>query len=406
MPAPPPPIAILEVGTTRTVCLVGRLSADRALEVVGVGTCPTTGVRKGEVSDLNYAVSSVRSAVEAASKSARCDIRSAGLVFSGGGTASIAGAGHVVIPSKQQVVDPATVEEASDLARAIVLPDDRTLLHSAVQNYVLDDTRVVVNPEGLPAKKLTVNMLHVHTATPNLEAMHSVVQDAQIEVTACLFPALCAGLAALTPEQKRAGVLLVHLGGGTTTYLAYADEAVAAAGSFAVGGDHVTNDIVQAFHLASGKTADWLKINQGSAVLENTAPTDRATIPANATLGAMERSFSLRALHTVINARLDEVFKILRTSMDTQGILPKLGAGLVLTGGGAYQRGVTQLAARIFESPCSIGAMPPLGVVKDDQPASYAAAYGALILAARDVAEEAERRPRWWFGIPKKGRAR
>ena len=376
------------------------------MNVIGVGSCPTTGVRKGEVTELKYAVSSVRNAMDAAGKSARCDIRSAGLVFSGGSTKATPGTGRVPIPGRQPAVDTLAIEEASDLARSVVLPDDRTILHSVVCNYVLDDSRVVLNPEGLPAKSLSVNMLMIHTATQNLEAMHNVAEDARVEVTNCLFSALCAGVAALSTEQKRAGVLLVHLGGGTTTYLAYADEAVAAAGSFAVGGDHVTNDIVQAFHLSSVKTAEWLKVNQGSAVLDHTASTDRATIPANATLGATERSFSLRALHTVINARLDEVFKILRTTMDQLGILPKLGAGLVLTGGGAYQRGVIQLAGRNFETPCTIGTLPSLGVIKDAQPASYAAAYGALIVAARELAEDQGRRPRWWFGLPKKGKDR
>jgi cell division protein FtsA len=401
----PNPIAILEVGTTRTVCLVGRATPDGPMAVVGVGVCPTTGVRKGEVTELNYAVSSVRSAVEAASKSARCDIRSAWVVYSGGNTMCTPAIGRIVLPSRSPTVDAAMLEEVRALARETVLPDNRTLLHPIVRNYVLDESRVVHNPEGLPARQLQVNMLLVHTASQNAEAMYSAVEDAQVEVNNCMFSALCASVATLTPEQKRAGVLLVNLGGGTTTYLAYADESIATAGSFAVGGDHITSDLVQAFHLSSAKTADWLKINQGSATLDGSAPTERATIPANTTLGATERSFSLRALHTVINARLDEVFRILRTLMDQQDILSKFGAGVILTGGGAYQRGATQLASRIFECPCAIAAMPPLGPAKDEQPAAFAAAYGALLLAARDLAEEEERRPRRFLDIFKRGRA-
>lgn len=405
MPSPNP-IAVLEVGTTRTVCLVGRCNTENQMTVLGVGVCPTTGVRKGEVTELNYAVSSVRSAVEAAGKAARCDIRSAWLVYSGGNTMCTPAIGRIVLPSRNQTVETGMLEEARSLARETVLPDDRTMLHAIVRNYVLDDARVVHNPEGLPARQLQVNMLLVHTSSQGVEAMHSAVEDAQVEVNNCVFSALCASMATLTPEQKRAGVLLVNLGGGTTTYLAYADESIAAAGSFAVGGDHVSTDLLQAFHLAGIKTADWLKVHQGSASLEGTAPTERASIPANATLGASERSFSLRSLHTVINARLDEVFKILRTLMDQQDILSKLGAGVVLTGGGAYQRGVTQLASRVFECPCVIAPMPPLGPVKDEQPAAYAAAYGALILAARDLAEQEKKRPRTVFDRLTKGRAR
>lgn len=406
MPSRPPPLAILEIGTTRTLCLVGRMNEEQRVELQGLGVCPTTGIRKGEVTELQFAVSSVRSAVEAAAKAARCDIRTAGVIFSGGNVLSQPSVGRVVIPERQQTVEPYAVDEARELARGGVLPEGRTVLHTVVRNHVLDDTRVVMNPEGLPAKFLTVNMLLVHAATQNLEAMLSVVEEAQIEVSHGVFSALCAGIAVLTAEQKRAGVLLVHLGGGTTTYLAYADETLAAAGSFALGGDHVTNDIQQAFHLTSQKTAEWLKINQGSAVLDQTTAVDRATIPANATLGAAERSFSLRALHTVINARLDEIFKILRGTMEHLGILSKLGAGVVLTGGMAYQRGICTLAQRIFEAPCGLGAMPPLGGVRDDQPAALAAVYGALILAANERAEAGSRRSRGWFPWFRKGASR
>ncbi len=396
-----PPIAILEVGTTRTVCLVGRApTQDQPLRLLGCGVSPSTGVRKGEVTDLSYAASSVRAAMDQASEAARCDLRSVRLIFSGGDTQSLPAKGRIVLSARDPTVDAEDLDEVRELARAEPIPENRTLMHSVLRNYRLDDNRVVLNAEGLPAQQLQANMLLIHTATSSLRAMLSAVEDAQVEVIDTVFSALCAGMATLSREQKRAGVLLVHLGGGSTTYLAYADETVAAAGSIPVGGDHTTNDIMQAFHLTGVKTAEWLKIDQGSAVLDQTAPSARASIPANASLGSTERSFSLRALHTVINARCDELFNILRRFMDSLGVLPKLGAGVVLTGGGAYQRGITQLAGRIFEAPCAIGTLPPLDGIRDDQqPAAFAAVYGGLVLAARDMADTAARRPKRRWGL-------
>jgi len=383
--------------------MAGMIDDEDSLVMTGFGTSATTGVRKGEITELQYAVSSIRSAVEAASKEARCDIRSACLIYSGGSTESTHSHGRVTLDPRHQVIDSEIMAEARDIARDCTLPPDTKRLHSIVSNYIIDDTRVVHNPEGLTANQLQANMLSIHTSISGLTAMSNAVQEAQIEIMNCKFGALCAGAGVLTAEQKKAGVLLVDLGGGTTSYLAYADESYAAAGSFAVGGDHVTNDIALGFHLASVKTAEWLKTSSSSAILDNVTPTERGTIPAHATLGAPERSYNLRSLHTIVNARLEETFKILRTIMDNHNILSKFGAGVVLTGGGAYQNGVVQLVERIFQCPCIIGEVDDPKLAELQQPAAFATAYGALRLAALDEMRKGRERPSWFSRIFNKG---
>ncbi len=397
------PIVVLEVGTTRTVCMVGMVDDEGSVTVTGLGTSATTGVRKGEITELNYAISSIRTAVEAASDAARCDIRSACLIYSGGSTESTHSVGRVTLPPRHQLIDIETIQEVRDLARYCNLPPDTERLHSIVCNYVIDDMRVVHNPEGLTANQLQVNMLSIHTSTSGLTAMSNAVEEAQVEILSCKFSALCAGAGVLTAEQKRAGVLLVDLGGGTTSYLAYANETYAAAGSFAVGGDHVTNDISQGFHLTSVKTAEWLKISSSSAILDKATPTERGTIPAHATLGAPERSYNLRSLHTIVNARLEEAFKILRTIMDSHNILSKFGAGVVLTGGGAYQDGIVPLVQRIFQCPCVIGTLDDPELAQTEQSAALASAYGGLKLAALDELRKSRERPSWLSRIFSKG---
>jgi cell division protein FtsA len=173
-----------------------------------------------------------------------------------------------------------------------------------------------------------------------------------MEVQDVAFSGLCSGLAVLTPEQKKSGVIVVDLGGGTTDYIAYANNVLAAAGTLGLGGDHVTNDIALAFNIPISQ-ADRVKREAGSAVINVPNASQRIALPAE--VGFQSRSLSLGSLNTVINARLDEMLGMIRKRLQQEMILPLIGAGIVLTGGGAHQKGVVQVAEEIFGLPCSIG---------------------------------------------------
>jgi cell division protein FtsA len=166
------------------------------------------------------------------------------------------------------------------------------------------------------------------------------------------FSGLCSALAVLTPEQKKSGAVLVDVGGGTTDYVAYADNVVAAAGSFEVGGDHVTNDIAQAFKIPVSQ-AENLKRQSGSAVIEAAGASQRVTLTPED--GFVGRSVSLRSLHAVVNARLDEILVMVRKALEKERLLHGIGAGVVLTGGVARQKGIVKLAERVLGVPCAVG---------------------------------------------------
>ena len=180
----------------------------------------------------------------------------------------------------------------------------------------------------------------------------------------------------LTAEQKKSGVVVIDLGGGTTDYMAYAGGVVACGGALGVGGDHVTNDLAIAFNIPMGR-AEKLKQEIGSATIPAVLEPAKVSLPAE--VGFPGRTINLRPVHTVINARMDEIFEMIKKRLDDDNVLPMVGAGVVLTGGGAHMKGVTELAETVFGVPCFIGA--PRGItgiaVATDGP-EYAACCGLV----------------------------
>ncbi|MEI7899435.1 MAG: cell division protein FtsA [bacterium] len=372
-----PPIAALEIGTSRTVLCVGEVNESGRMKITGVGSYPTTGVRKGQVIDLTQACVGVEAAAKQAEKMSAVSIWQVLLATSGGHIQSVVNPGMVTIRSADRVVSREDLEEVTENAQAIPLDNERQVLHTITQSFTVDEQPGIVKPEGMRCKMLTLNVMAVHGLKSRIDNAVSVTKSAQLEVTDVAFSGICAALAVLTPEQKRNGVVLVDLGGGTTNYIAYCNNVISAVGCIAVGGDHVTNDIAQAFNMTQTR-AEELKRAEGCAVLDPEASARRVVLPAQ--IGFEERMLSCKALHTVINARMDEVFHVLRSKLDDAGVLPHVGGGVVLTGGGAYLRKVSDLAHRVFGLPCRIGVPVNVdGLDKAEQPSALSTAAGLVL---------------------------
>lgn len=212
-----------------------------------------------------------------------------------------------------------------------------------------------------------------------------------MDVEDVVFSGLCVALSSLTSEQKRNGVAVIDLGGGTTSFLAYADNVIACAGSFGVGGDHITNDLTVAFNLPTGRAED-LKRRQGHAIVSSSTGLKRLIIPEE--LGMQERSISLKAFHTVINARQAETLRLVRSALHEAGILTRLNAGIIFTGGGAALPGLTELGRSIFGLPCLIGEPCNVGGLANvEAPAAYATAAGLVLYGFKTYQETGIMRP-------------
>ena len=372
-----PPIAALEIGTSRTVICVGESDENGRMRITGVGTYPSTGVRKGQITDLSQASVGVESAAKQAEKQADVSIGQVLLAISGGHIQAAVNTGMATIRSGDRVVSKEDIEEVTENAQTVQIEADRQVLHTITQSYMVDDQPGIVKPEGMRCKVLTLNVMAVHGMKNRIDNAVSVAKNVQLEVTDVAFSGICAALAVLTPEQKRNGVVLVDLGGGTTNYIAYCNNVISAVGCIAVGGDHVTNDIALAFNIPLNR-AEEIKRAEGCAVIDSETSGKRVVLSAD--VGFEERLISCKALHTVINSRMDETFRVLRSKLDEAGVLPHLGGGVILTGGGAYLRKVADLAQRVFGLPCRIGLpvnVDGLGAV--EQPAALSTAVGLVL---------------------------
>ncbi len=396
-----PPIAALEIGTTRTVMCVGESDESGRVKITGVGSYPTIGVRKGQVIDLSQARTGVESAAKQAEKQADVSIWQVLLATSGGHIQAGVNPGMVTIRSGDHVVSREDIDEVTENAKEVQLEADRQVLHTITQSFTVDDQPGIVKPEGMRCKMLTLNVMAVHGLKSRIDNAVSVAKNAQLEVTDVAFSGICAALAVLTPEQKRNGVVLVDLGGGTTNYVAYCNNVISAVGCIAVGGDHVTNDIALAFNIPLNR-AEEVKRAEGSAVIDAESGGRRTVLPAD--VGFEERVLSCKALHTVINARMDETLRVLRSRLDEAGVLPHLGGGVVLTGGGAYLRKVTDLAQRVFGLPCRIGLPVNVdGLDTVEQPAALSsvaglALYGRMTYEDRGLFSPVKNIFKGWFG--------
>lgn len=373
-----PPIAALEIGTSRTVVCVGEASENGRMKITGIGNYPTTGVRKGQVIDLSQARVGVEAAAADAEKMSGVDVWQVLMTLSGGHIQSTVNHGQIPIRASDRVVTREDVEEVTAIANEMPLESDRQVLHTIRQTYTLDDQPGIVTPQGMRCNMLSFNTLVVHGHKNRIENVVNVAKNARLDVTDVTFSGVCAALAVLTPEQKNNGVVLVDFGGGTTNYVAYTNGIVSAIGSIAVGGDHITNDIALAFNIPLYR-AEELKRNEGSAIIETGLTSGRIALPAD--VGFEDRTISCKALHIVINARMEETLKILRSRLDEAGVLIHLGAGVVLTGGGAYLRKLSELGQRTLGIPCQIGLPINVDGLIDhvEQPAAFATVAGLVI---------------------------
>ena len=352
-----PPIVALEIGTSKIVALVGEMREGGHVMITGMGKHPSTGVRKGEITDLENAGVCVRTALEEAEETGKVSIRQVHLAISGGHIQSLVNRGTVPVQSKDCEITQEDIDQVMEVARAVNLPPDRDILHTICQHFCIDDQEMVIQPEGMEGVKLSLDMLVLHGVRNRLRNAVRVVRSVPMEVQDVAFSGLCSALAVLTPEQKAGGVIVIDLGGGTTDYVAYADNVVAAAGALGVGGDHITNDIALAFNIPLSH-AENLKRDSGNAVIDSSSTGQKISVPAD--VGFPGRSISLRSLHTVMSSRVDEVLRTIKKHLVSQDILNHVGAGVVLTGGCAHMRGIVSLTERIFGLPCIIGR--PRGV--------------------------------------------
>lgn len=382
--------AALEIGTTRTVLAIGEASAGDRLKITCHAEIPSTGIRKSQILDINQATQSIRSVLRETEKKQLAvgnsiTIGNAFLVVSGQhvkadpitGTATITGA----------KVSAEDMNEVSHNTRAMALPRDRELLDFVDRAYGVDDIGGISDPKGMSGSVLKLEAIQIHADANRINDARTAANEAHLEIREPLFAATCVGDAVLSDMEKRNGAIVLDIGGGSTGFAVYSDGYLAYTGVIGVGGDHVTNDIAHAFQTTQAQ-AEELKIRDASAIIGANSGEPRVKIPGSSPL--MEsRTISRRALDTVVNARLRELFVILREKLEEVDLLHRLHAGAFITGGGAAMRGIDALIQRELGMPVRTGMPINVDGLSDERhPEAFASVAGALLYAHRNYEEK------------------
>ena len=382
--------AALEIGTTRTVLAIGEAAVGDKLKVTCHAEIPSTGVRKSQILDINQATQSIRSVLREIEKKQLAvgnsiTIGNAFLVVSGQHVKADSFTGTAQIARGKVTAED--MNEVGHNTRAMVLPKDRELLDFVDRAYGVDDIGGISDPKGMSGRVLKLDAIQIHADANRINNARTAANEAHLEIREPLFAATCVGDAVLSDLEKRNGALVLDIGGGSTGFAAYSDGYLAYTGVIGVGGDHITNDIAHAFQTTQAQ-AEELKIRDASAMNGTNSGEPRVKIPGSSPL--MEsRTISRRALDTVVNARLRELFGILREKLEEADLLHRLHAGAFITGGGAAMRGIDALIQRELCMPVRTGVPINVDGLSDERhPEAFASVAGALLYAHRNYEEK------------------
>ncbi len=342
----------LEIGTSKICAVVGEVSAEGALNIIGIGQSPSRGVRKGEIADASQAEECVRNAIVEAEQMADVEIRDVYLGVTGGHVRGFNNRGVHPVVSADREISGDDVQDVIKNAKAINLPAENTVVHAVRQHFFVDGQDGVTNPVGMLGARLEVEMHVVHGITNRLQNSIRLVKGLQLEVDDIVFNGLASSLALLTCEQKELGALVIDIGGGTTDYAVYANGVIRHTGALAIGGDHVSNDLGHGLKVPLSR-AEKLKKESGLAVVDEHAKGRTITITNE--LGLPLRVVNVEHLQRIMSLRLEEIFEIVAQDIERDGALDCLRAGVFLSGGCARTPHIAKLAERVFQMPVSIG---------------------------------------------------
>jgi len=373
---PPSVIVGLEIGTSKVCAVVGDLSADGALSIVGLGQARSRGVRKGEIADAPTAEEDVRQAIVEAEQMADVEIRSVYLGVTGGHVRGFNNRGvHPVVSSDREISEE-DVQDVIKNAKAINLPAENHVIHAIRQHFLVDGQDGITNPVGMLGARVEVDVHVVHGNLNRLQNAIRTVKGLQLEVDDIVFNGLASSLALLTNEQKELGCVVIDIGGGTTEYVVYANGIIKHTGVLAVGGDHVSNDLAYGLKIPLSR-AEQLKIDQGAALPDDSVKGQ--TLNCTSELGLPLKPVNLEHLRRIMSLRLDEIFRLIGQDLEQTGVLDYARVGVFLCGGGARIPQIAKLAEEVLQMPASVGQTNSISGLKSalDQP-EFATAIGLV----------------------------
>ncbi|MGQ9614815.1 MAG: cell division protein FtsA [Spirochaetota bacterium] len=342
----------LDIGTTKVCAIIGRVNEYNGIDVIGVGTSPSRGLRKGVVVNIESTVNSVVTAVEKAELMAGVEVRSVYTGIAGGHIEGINSRGVVAVSSKGREITEAEVERVIDAAKALALPMEREVIHVIPQEFIVDSQEGIKDPIGMSGVRLEAEVHIVTGAVASAQNIVKSVNRAGYAVNDIVLEPLASALATIKDDEKELGVVLIDVGGGTTDVLVFINGSIWHTCVIAMGGNHVTSDISIGLRTPIN-AAEEIKKKCGVARSDLVKPDDFIEVPSVG--GRNPTRLPRQVLAEIIQPRMEEIFFLVKEELERKNFKESLAGGVVLTGGACLLEGTEKVAEDVFQMPVRIG---------------------------------------------------
>jgi cell division protein FtsA len=384
---PPEIISAIDVGTTKICALMAQVEPDSlgnvSLNILGEGHVASRGIRRGVVVNVADATAAIGEAVEKCEREAGRHMLSAYVGIAGSHIATLNSTGVSPV-DRRQGVTPADMQRALEGARAVALPQNQEVIHTIARQWTVDGQSEIQHPLGMTAYRLEVD---AHIVTGSSTAISNLVQCVtkhDIDIDALVLEPLASNAAVLKPDERRMGVAVVDMGGGTTDIALFRDDGLCNTQVLDMGGNHLSQDVAVALSTPY-ESAEALKVRYGNVIPDRVAADE--SVWAQVFGERSERNFSRRFICTVLEARATEMFEIIRDRLEQTGNLSKLPAGVVITGGSSQLPGLVELGRSILQMPVRVGSpqpsLPITGLSRGLLSPTYATSVGLLLWGLR-----------------------
>jgi cell division protein FtsA len=350
----------LDIGTTKICAIVGEVTGAGPIDIVGIGTHPSKGLRKGVVINIEATVNSIKAAVEEAELMAGCEVSH---VYAGIAGGHIKGFNsHGIVAVKDREVMQTDIDRVIDAARAIAIPLDREVIHILPQEYIIDEQDGIREPLGMSGVRLEAK---VHIVTGAVTSAQNIVKCAQrcgLTVADIVLEQLASSESVLSQDEKELGVALIDIGGGTTDLAIWSDGSIVHTSVLAVGGDHITSDIAVGLRTPMDD-AERIKRSHGCAMSALVEQDETIDVPSVG--GRKPRTLSKQILTEIIEPRVEEMFSLVHQEIHRTGYEDLLASGVVITGGATLLSGMADLAEDILGVPVRLGMPTGIGGLVD-----------------------------------------
>ena len=340
----------LDIGTSKIVTIVSEIKNDGEIQILGIGQHISRGLKKGVVVNIESTMQAIQRSLEEAELMADCKIKDVYTGIAGSHIRSINSTGMVKIRDLE--VDNSDVERVIETAQAITLPPDQQVLHTLVQEYIIDDQYDIREPRGMSGMRLEVKVHIVSGAIAAAQNIVKCIKRSGLDVMELILQPLASADAVLTNDEKELGVCLIDIGGGTTDIIVYKDGSVKHTAVIPIAGDQITNDISVAFRTPQ-QSAEEIKINYGCCDSEKASPKEMIDVPL--VDGRAPKKITIKDLSEIIEPRVNELFELVTNELIRSKLNNKIASGIVITGGSSLMNNMTDVAEKNFKQSVRIG---------------------------------------------------